>query len=404
MTTGAFKVRVKTWLLAKLHARPEITSRIATRVLRDGVPRYLAWTYAAEKNATLRYLERLRAGNFGYKFALSSSEATLYGSVYACLLLGMHGELDAADPEFKNAWLDHLDRFQDPADGYFRDPLLAGPAFEGLGGWGDGWGIRHLAAHAVIAYARLGRSPRHAFKFLEPYYEQRCLQEWLGRIDFAANVWSQGNYVMNVYSLLQYARDYMGERRAAPAVTIIKQWLLAKQRQDTGMWHDYAARSYPELGDAIRGAYHFYPVFAYEDEPLRHTEAIVDTILRSQNSWGAFNPEECPSGACEDIDAIDPLVRAATQSGHRRESVDLALRRAKAWILSCRNGDGGYECIPEHGWSYGSHPLTSSRPGESNLFATWFRTLCLAYVVDYLGAPHSFQLGRYPGYEISVRR
>jgi hypothetical protein len=170
------------------------------------------------------------------------------------------------------------------------------------------------------------------------------------------------------------------------------------------MWHDYAVRGYPEIGDAIRGAYHFLPLFAYDGEPLRHPEAIIDTILLSQNSWGGFNPEARPSGACEDIDAIDPLVRASAQSGYRKDAVELALRRAMTWILACRNGDGGYEAIPEHGWSYGDHPLTTSRPGESNLFATWFRTLCLAYMVDHLSIRHSFQLGHYPGYEIAVRR
>ena len=404
MVIRSLKSRVKAWLLANLHARPEIISRVATRVLREGVPRYLAWTYQAEKETTLRYLDSLRTGDFAYKFARSSSGATLYGSVYACLLLGMHGELDGTGQEFKSRWLEYLDSFQDSADGYFRDPLLVGPTFDGAGGWGDGWGIRHLAGHVLIAYARLGRPPRHPFRFLEPYYRQDYLNDWLGRFDFSANVWSQSNCVMNVYTLLQYARDYMGESRARPAVEAIRQWLLAKQRPDTGMWHAYTLRGYPEIGDAIRGAYHFYPLFAYEGESIRHPEAIVETILKSQNSWGGFNPEEAPSGACEDIDAIDPLARAAAQSGHKKELVELSLRRAMTWILSCRNADGGYECIPEHGWAYGDHPLTTSRPGESNLFATWFRTLCLAYVTDYLSIPNAFRLGRYPGYEISVRR
>jgi len=368
-----------------------------------GVPRYLAWTYEGEKECTLRYVQALRTGDFAYKFALSSSDATIYGSVYACLLLGMYGELDREGQEFKSAWLDHLVSFQDPLDGYFSDPLLAGAGFDGAGGWGDGWGIRHLAGHTLIAYARLGRPPLHPFRFLEPYYQESYVARWLGRFGFAANVWSQSNYVMNVYTSLQYARDYMGEERAAPAVEAIRRWLLVSQRPDSGMWHSYAARDYPELGDAIRGAYHFYPLFAYEGEPMRNPEAIIDTILRSQNSWGGFNPEAIPSGACEDIDAIDPLIRAATQSGYKRETVELSLRRAMTWILSCRNDGGGYESIPEHGWSYGNHPLTTSKPGEPNLFATWFRTLCLAYLVDRLSMPHAFALGRYPGYEIAIR-
>jgi hypothetical protein len=194
----------------------------------------------------------------------------------------------------------------------------------------------------------------------------------------------------------------MGEGRAVSAVQAVRTWLLARQRADSGMWHDYQIHGYPELGDAIRGAYHFYPLFIYEGLDLPHPDAIIDNILRSQNAWGGFNPDDQPSGACEDIDAIDPLIRAAAQSGHRSSEIKASLRRALVWILSCRHPDGGYESLPEHGWSYGGHPLTTSNPGEPNLFATWFRTLCLAHVVGYLGLPNGFRIGTYPGYELAI--
>lgn len=400
---SVLKEKIKSKLLDRLHAKPEITGRIATRVVREGVPRHLGWTYEAEKDATLRYLESLRLGNYAYKFAQSSPAPTLYGSCYACMLMGMFGQLGELSESQKLGWLAYFDSYQDATDGLFRDPVLAGPEFEGQAGWGDGWGARHLAAHLIIAYARLGRMPKHPFRFLEPYYDQAHLANWLASFDFSANVWSQSNYIMNVYTLLQHARDYMGEVRASAAITTISQWLLAKQRSDTGMWHDYTIAGYPEIGDAIRGAYHFYPLFLYERQPISHTGAIVDTILRSQNSWGGFSPEALASGACEDIDAIEPLIRAAKQSGHRHAEVMLALQRAMIWILSCQNRGGGYESIPENATHYGGHPLTTSRPGEGNLFATWFRTLCLAYIVDFLGISHGFQLGVYPGYEINLK-
>ncbi len=401
---AALKARVKAQLLHRLHAKPEITARIATRVVKEGVPRYLSWTYEDEKTTTLRYLESLRVGDYAYKFAQSAPGVTLYASSYACMLMGMYGELETATASYKEGWLDYLDTFQDSADGLFRDPALACPAYEGTAAWGDGWGARHLTSQLIISYARLGRPPRHPFTFLEPYYNISHLENWLGHFDFTANVWSQSNYIMNVYTLLQYARDHMGEQRAAASIASIAQWLLASQRHDTGMWHEYSISGYPEIGDAIRGAYHFYPLFAYERQTIPQPDAIIDSVLRSQNSWGGFNPDECPSGACEDIDAIDPLIRAAKQSGHRHAEVMLALERAMIWILSCQNRGGGYESIPEHATHYGDHPYTTSLSGEANLFATWFRTLCLAYVVEHLGIPHSFRLGFYPGYEIQMRQ
>lgn len=399
----AIKAKVKTILLGKLHAKPEITSRIATRIVREGVPRSFSWTYGAERAATLDYLESLRCGDYSYKFARGSSGPTLYGSCYACMLLGMYGQLQEMSESYKKGWLDYFDAHQDESDGFFRDPVLAGPVFEGHGGWGDGWGARHMAAHLAIGYCRLGRAPKYPFRFLEPYYDTANLTAWLASFDFDDDVWSQSNYIMNVYSLLQYSRDHMGEERADAAIEHISSWLIAKQRNDTGMWHGYPISDYPELGDAIRGAYHFFPLFVYEGRPIKYAEEVVSTILRSQNSWGGFNPEEIPSGACEDIDAIEPLIRACLQSGFRKDDVEISLRRALVWILTCRNHAGGYESIPENECPYGGHPLTTSRPGEGNLFATWFRTLCLAYIVDFLEIPHGFQLGVYPGYEINLK-
>ena len=168
------------------------------------------------------------------------------------------------------------------------------------------------------------------------------------------------------------------------------------------MWHDYTIRGYPELGDAIRGAYHFYPLFVYEGKAVSHREKTIDWILKSQNSWGGFEKEKCPSGACEDIDALEPLMRFVSQTAHRREEAEIAVKRALVWVLAHRRADGGYESLIENGCHYGAHPQTSSKPRESNLFATWFRTLCLAYMTQFLKMPNNFDIRRFPGYEISL--
>jgi hypothetical protein len=207
---------------------------------------------------------------------------------------------------------------------------------------------------------------------------------------------------MNLYTVLEYARDYMRERRAAKPIEQIHQWLAKRQSPQTGMWHTYPIDGYPLLGDAIRGAYHFYPLFVYERKPIPYREQAIDWILKSQNSWGAFEEEQRPSGACEDIDALDPLIRFVFQTGYRKAEAELAVKRAFVWLLANRNADGGYESLMENGCHYGLHPQTSSRPRESNLFATWFRTLNLAYVTKHLKFENGFILGRFPGYEISL--
>jgi len=397
------KERVKFELLRRLHAEPQITSQLATKVLRDGLPSYLNWDFKDEKTRVLGYLETMRVGDFDYKFCATAPDPCLYGSIYACMLKGMFGELDQADDAYKARWRAHLDSFQCEADGYFRDPVLAGPSYEGSADWGDGWGKSHLAGHIIIAYARLGGPPKYPFRFLEPYFDEAYLDQWLRKFDFSSKVWGQSNCIMNLCILLQFARDHMGEVRAAEPVRQILAWLKGSQRADTGMWHDYVVQGYPEIGDAIRGAYHFYPLYVYDGIEVPHREAIIDTVLRSQNSWGCFNPTQMPAGACEDIDALEPLVRFSMQvPEYRPEDVRVALQRALVWLQCCHNEDGGYVSLPLNACPYGGHPYTTSAVGESNLFATWFRSLSLAYVAEGTELQHEYQLGRYPGYEQNI--
>lgn len=392
------KGQIKARLLRSLHAEPEIVSIVASRVTARGVPNYLAWDFEAEKRRLLAYIERRRVGAYEYRFSASAPKPTAYASAYACMILGLTGSLGSLTDGDRRGWVSYFDAMQG-ADGFFRDPVLIDGNFENGGSWGGGWGMWHLAAHLAIVYRRLDAVPARRLAFLDPFLVDTQLDAWLGRFDFSSNVWSQSNHIMNLYSLLEFARDHMGEERAEAALRRIGDWLLAKQCPDTGMWHDYNPSDYPALGDAIRGAYHFYPLFTYERISVPHREKVIDVILSSQNAWGGFAEKDQPSGACEDIDALEPLVRFCLETGYRREDVMLSARRALVWLFSCRNDDGGYESIPSHGCAYGAHPCTTSQPGESNLFATWFRTLTIAYVSSFGGLTQSYQIGRFPGYE-----
>ena len=396
------KQKFKARILNSLSAEPEIVSRVATRVVKVGVVNYLNWNYREEKQRILGYLEQRRVGEFEFKFSANSTMPTLYASIYACMLLGLLGELDKLTSADKRRWLEYFNQMQSESDGYFRDPALVGNDYETGGVWGDGWGIRHLAGHIIIAYGRLEGQPRYPFKFLSPFYNDTCLEAWLGKFNFETNVWSASNYLMNLYSLLQYARDFMGESRAAKPIDRIASWLTEHQSPETGMWHKYSVRGYPELGDAIRGAYHFYPLFTYEQRPVAYREKVIDQIIKSQNSWGGFEMEKRPSGACEDIDALEPMIRFVAQTGYRKAEAELTVKRAMVWLLANRHTDGGYESLMENGCHYGGHPQTESFPKQSNLFATWFRTLTLAYVTRFLKMENDYNISRFPGYEIAL--
>lgn len=396
------KEGIKTRIKAKLNLVPVRTLDISNRVIKVGISNYLTLSYENMKGDTLNYTNSLNTSDYAFKFAQSRDQPTLYASVYACMLKGMYGELDLMTKTGKRKWADYFDSFQ-TEDGYFRDPALAGEEFESDVHWGDGWGIRHLAGHIIIAYARLGYTPNYKFGFLEQYYTADYIEKWLDELFATKNMWTASNYIMNIITLMQYSRDYMYDTKADGAIQFTLDWLEKKQNPATGLWHNELLKTEKDLHAAIRGAYHYFPLFIYENREINYKERIIDNILKSQNSWGGFDEELHPSGACEDIDALDPLIRFTLQTNYRKDEVDVAVKRALYWVMANLNDDGGFTFMPVTPHEYGGHPLTSSLKGESNLMATWFRTLCLAYMMKYLNIDNNFDIQRIPGYELPLQ-
>lgn len=368
---------------------------LAWRVLGSGVPKAVGFRYPELQEGTLRFVSGLRIPGPSpeYRYCGSSKYPTLYASTYACMIRSLHGDLDAVSNRERTLWVEYFDSFQDPKDGLFRDPVMAGESFEKE----DWWGARHLSCHMVIAYTQLGGRPRHPFAFLEPFYHEGYSESWLESRDWGSRIDFTSNEVMNHGTLLQYSRDFLGDSRAGRAVKEMLQWLVRRINPRTGLWGSDKFTSPTQLSAAVQAAYHLYPLLLYDGVPLPCPERIIDHLLLTQNRLGGFGVK-LNSSACEDIDTIEPLTRLARVSEHRGQEVDRALLRALPWILANENEDGGFVFRRSEGFAYG-HPQMSSSSEESTLFATWFRTLSLAYLLPRLGIPNGFRLIRAPGYE-----
>lgn len=319
------------------------------------------------------------------------------------MLEGLLDVLDERSKDDLNAWAEYLNSFQSPEDGLYYDPALSCPAYEHQGEWNEGWGKHHLMGHMIIALARLNVVPKYPLRYLEKYYDLDYLNKWMNHFDFAGDVWTVSNYFMNLYTVLQYVRDYMHEDRADEAIQFMVQWLLNKQNPSTGMWHSLpiSELSHSERHRVVRAAYHFYPLFEYEGIDVPFKKQIEDFIYPLQNSWGGWTVDGGNAGACEDIDAIDPLLRYATTSDTKL--IKSVIERSMIWQLASRNLDGGFSFYVRSRQDYGGHPLTTSQRDESSMFATWFRTLCIAYEINFLGMANDFNIGRFPGYEIPIK-
>ncbi len=396
------KNKIKFILLQKLHAVEKQSYDVTDAVVTRGVRGFSDLNYNSLQKEVLEYVKTMEVAPYTYKFAASCEKPCLYASIYAVMIEGLFDVLQNRDKSDLKAWGEYLNSFQREDDGLYYDPYLESSAFHHEGSWNEGWGKHHLMGHMIIALSRLDVTPKYPLKYLEKYYDTDYLIKWMEGFDFSHDVWTVSNYFMNLYTVLEYVRDNMREVRAQMAINAIAKWLLKKQNPTTGMWHEQSVDdlTLTERFNIVRAAYHFYPLFEYENIEILYQKEIVDFILPLQNSWGGWTVNYGNAGACEDIDAIEPLLRCAASSPERTDEVRSAITRSMIWQLSCRNADKGFSFYVRSAQEYGGHPLTSSQRDESSMFATWFRILCLAYEMRYMGMHNKFNIGRFPGYEI----
>jgi len=336
------------------------------------------------QEAILAFCSTHRTGAPGrYRYAAGCTMPTLYASSYAAMTQHLLGDLDDLPHNERAAWIAYLQAHQDD-DGLFRDPVIFDQ------GWYAGdplWcGRPHLSCHVVTALACLGAVAAKPLTWLDPWRDVDSLVRWLEARDWGEGVGWTGNEIMNVGTLLQYARDFHGDTRAGSAVTVLLEWLASHYvRPDTGVWGTVDVRDPFWRSHAVQAAYHWWPLFFYDGVRPPYVERAIDTLLATQNpvggfGWGVHNAAEpTMSSACEDIDAIDPLCRMMQITGYRRTDVAAALARAAAWVMTNQAPDGGFVFMRGQRFQYG-HDQLDSRAGEGAMFPTWFRTLSLALI------------------------
>jgi hypothetical protein len=387
-----------------INRRPVISSTLKEYLsddyIRRGVPLALDFNFNKMKKKTLDYAKGLQchSSDFEYGFSYSSPQSNIYTSVYACMLFSLFGELKKFSSDRKSKWIKFFDSHQSQEDGLFRDDSISNSIFATE----DWWGARHLACHMIIAYTSLGGRPKYDFSFLQPFYDPQFTINWLESRNWGDKIDYTGNEIMNHGVLLQYSRDIFNNSAAGEAITLMIEWLSHRINLTTGLWGSMAPNTPVNRSKMVQAAYHIFPLFFYDRYPVPSKEIIIDTLLSTQNSMGGFGVS-LNSSACEDIDTVEPLVRLAHQTDYRQNDIQYALLRFLPWLFVNQNEDGGFVFRRREALIYG-HENLSAKPNESNLFATWFRSLCLAYVVNFLHGKNIFHLNNVPGYEFGYDR
>jgi len=330
------------------------------------------------REKTLKYIDsmRIKKNPYGrYCYSASTKRPVLYASCYAAIARHLSRDLDNVSSEERKEWVSYIQSFQDD-DGLFKDPAIEGEGYytEPHMEW-CGW--RHLSCHVIIALTALGTVCKKEFKMLEPFFDSRYMIQWLKKRDLENKPGFVGNEILNIATLLQYARDFQDEKRAGNVMELIFDWLDKEQDPHTGMWGRYFGTK-EDINQVYQGAYHYYLLYFYDKREFKYINKIIDVLLSLQTQQGGFGIHENTNG-CEDIDAIDVLARLYTKTDYRHKDIAKTLLKAEEWVLSNQNKDGGFVFIRDKEFKYG-HDLMYSGMNESAMFPTWWRLLSLAYI------------------------
>ncbi|OGV67791.1 MAG: hypothetical protein A2283_22310 [Lentisphaerae bacterium RIFOXYA12_FULL_48_11] len=326
---------------------------------------------------TLRFVESMRFWDqpYGrYRYAPCQKSAVLYASTYAVLTRHLYGDLFSLTARQREEWIAYIKSFQSD-DGLFRDPAVECE----LADTADWWGWRHLTLHAVMALTCLGAVPDKPFGILESFKNEAFIESWFKDLHITQNPSDQMNahLPLSVVTFLQYARDFQNAVWADTAIKKIISLLDEQIDQETGCWCTGYGRK-DLVNNGVKIAYHLWIFYFYDKLSIKCPDKAIDSLLSTQNAFGGFD-YSINSSACDDIDSIDPLCRLTAMTDYRKSEINNALYRAVPWVLVNMNPDGGFVFKRGQSFQYG-HEKMYSGVNESNMFATWFRTLSIAYI------------------------
>lgn len=311
-----------------------------------------------------------------YRYSVTGS-TNLYSSCYALMTLHYLDALPISS-DFRFAWAEYIQQWQDPYTGYFLGPELVEPLPTNAK-----HDLTHLKLHLVTTVlpclAILDSKPRYQLKFAMDFLDPNVLSNWLSHRDWR-DAWLEGNNLIFVIQLLIYLRDVEKIPESAKRIEEFFAWLDSEIDPSTGLW---GTNGHCNHFVAMCGGYHQLLAYYWEQRPNPYPQKLIDTTLALQHPDGGFHPGG-GGGACEDVDAVDILVNMYKLHKYRRPEIRYALRKVLRSITIKQMPDGGFVYRLNESFRHMGMLATETDPNNSNMFATWFRVHALALIAEIL--------------------
>ena len=376
----------------------------------------------ALRNQVLNWLESLRIkdAKYGTYKMSKSTDATLFSSCFAVFVRELYDDLRNITQPQRQEWIDLINNSQDEKTGSFTEKRLKNQGLFSteLGKDHDaGYVTWQLTTFCISALKALGGKIRYSFKFSNEWKNPDKIKSWLRNLDWKNDTWTAGNIAMFLGICLITDYEKNDNKRAKEALDAFFSWHDDFQDPKTGFW---GTNHGAPIQIGLFGAMHQYLLYYHMDKSLKHMEKIIDYTLLFQERDGHFFPGS-GGGGCEDYDAIDTLVNMYKRTDYRRNDIKQALQKALIATINTQGNDGGFLWARRkkfgvvdwfrQGFSFTRHwnfrywkwscrkavgvQLRRNQPrlsmgwtdtgipvDESDIFATWFRSLNLAEISE----------------------
>lgn len=371
-------------------------------------------------NDSLKWVESLRIkyGPYGrYEFC-SNGHETLMSSCFALFIRELLGDLQNISEKQKQEWIDYFKCSQDQSTGLFYDSAYNRDDLKGK--HDEEYFLYQNTMFCLSALNALNSKPNYPLFFLDQYKNNEYLLKWLENLNWS-NPWLISNNVMYIMYFLVFDLETNNNKGNIAYIGTIFHYLDSIQDPQTGYWGTNQGSS---LFNGMAGAFHFYFFYMYCNRFIQYVDKIIDSTLALQHHDGLFSPAG-GGGHCEDLDAIDILVKFSQLSDYRNNDVTSSLNKALYALLENQNSDGGFcyaklyryslldwkisvthlcreknirlkdkiwllfvqigkqvllPFIKNYQWRYSSWRLMSCQINESDMWSTWFRLLAIALI------------------------
>lgn len=271
-----------------------------------------------------------------YRFT-TDGHPTLLSSCFSVFIHELLDLLQAKSKLEQQDWTSYLRNSQEAESGLFIDPLLK-PDDLSDGLHSRGYLDWQTTMFGISALDALGQLPDHSLNFLTPYRDSAHLQAWLLQRDLS-NPWMMSNEIMFLMFFFSYEYLRKGMQGSLTRLELIFDYLNYHRDSRTGFW---GTNHGADLYNAMAGAYHFLPFYAFFDKALPHAERMIDSILALQNPCDGLFLAKGGGGACEDMDAVGTLIILTTVTRHREQDIVHALQKVRQAIKGNQRPDGGF--------------------------------------------------------------